>query len=339
MRKPPRGLVTALCVIVLVAAAVEVRLPLFVERPLEPMALGEVLEVDGASPAELDASYLVSLIGRRRATTVSAIDALARRDHRLHAEGAVVPAGIDDVTHVRQRRALFARSVDEAAAAALGELGRTVSHRTGGITVVDVVDDSPADGTLAVADVIVSVDGEPMTAPSDLDGVVDGRDTALVLVVERAGQPRRLEVTPAPFETAGEEHVGLGVLTAVAQPRVSLPLDISLDAGPTSGPSAGLLIALAVLDVLDTETDVADGRRIAGTGRITADGRVRSVTGVPTKVRGAVAAGADVFMVPESQRAQAEQAADGRLAVVGVRTLAEAVDELTAGAAAAQPGW
>lgn len=336
----PRGLVTAVCVVILAAAVVEVPLPVFVERPLEPLELGEALVVDGVRAAELDGSYHVGLVGRRRATTLRAVAALARGDERLRAEEVVVPSGVDDATHFALRRDEFTRSVEAAGAAALRLLGRSVPYRVGGVTVIDVVADSPADGTLSAADVIVSADGEPVTAPSDLREMTRDADEPVALVVERGGEARRVELAPGAFEARGREQVGLGVVTTVGEPRVALPLDLEVDAGGVGGPSAGLVIAVAVYDLLEADVALADGRRVAGTGRVTAEGRVRSVSAVPAKVAGAVAAGADVFVVPESQRRQAERAADGQLEVVGAQTLADAVEALGARAGRARAtGW
>lgn len=330
----PRGAVPAACLLVIALAVGWVRLPVYVERPLQPLELGTALRVDGRSAAELEGAYLVSLVGRRRASIATAVDAMLRETHRLRGAGEVLPADLGDGAESpdvdagdQSRHPLFARSVDHAAAAALAALDRQVPRRVGGVQVVDVVDGSPADGRLRVRDVILSVDGEPAGVPSDVRRAVADAGGAVRLVVERDGGERTLRLRPAPFESAGGRRVGLGVVTVVAEPRLQLPVEVTLDAPQVRGPSAGLMVALAVTDLLGPGS-LSGGRRLAGTGRVDPSGRVASVSGVPTKVRGAVAAGAEVFLVPRSQEAQAQRAAAGRLAVIGVSSVREAINAL-----------
>lgn len=333
MRRPPRGVITAACVVILAVAAAGVRLPVFVERPLAPLELADHLEVDGRVAGDGDGTFLVALVGRRRATALSAVEALVRDDHRLRSAAEVIPIGLDDATYRQRRHDEFERSVDQASAAALAALGRPVSRHAGGVAVVDVVGGSPADGRIRVDDVILAVDGQPTTTPAGLRETVAAADGRVRVAVERDGGERTVRLHPAPVQSGGQRRVGLGVVTRVAAPRVVLPVEVSVDGGGVTGPSAGLMIALAVLDLLDEDRQLAAGHRVAGTGRIGVEGRVMPVGAVPAKVRGALRAGADVFLVPHSQQRHAERVAGGRLDVVGVGTLEDAAGALDEG------GW
>jgi PDZ domain-containing protein len=91
-----------------------------------------------------------------------------------------------------------------------------------------------------------------------------------------------------------------------------------------TGPSAGLVYALAVLDRLEPG-DLTGGRVIAATGTITVDGRVGVVGGLAWKSEGAARVQPALFLVPASQVSAAR--GTGR----GVRTLADAVAALRAG--------
>lgn len=321
----------AACLLIIALAVAWVRLPLYVERPLQPLELGANLRVGDRSGAELEGSYLVSLVGRHRASVATAVDALLRDTHRLRGVGEVLPAGVGEGGRDEPPGEGLAGSLDDAGAAALAALGRSVPRRTGGVRVVDVVAGSPADGRLRLHDVILSINAEATTAPADVRAAVDDAHGRVRVVVERGGDQRTVRLHPGAFAAGGEQRQGLGVMTVPASPRVALPMDLELDAGGVTGPSAGLMIAVAITDLLDDDHVLTGGRRVAGTGRIDLSGRVASVSGVPTKVRGAVAAGAELFLVPESQRAQAQRAAAGRLTVVGVRTLEEAVQALRRG--------
>ena len=89
------------------------------------------------------------------------------------------------------------------------------------------------------------------------------------------------------------------------------------------GPSGGLVFALAVADAL-TPGDLTRGHKIAATGTIALDGTVGRIGGVEQKVRAAEHVGADVFLVPFDEQAQAKAVARS-IKVFGVRDIADAV--------------
>ncbi len=90
-----------------------------------------------------------------------------------------------------------------------------------------------------------------------------------------------------------------------------------------SGPSAGLIFGLSVIDHL-VDADLTNGRHIAGTGKLSPGGRVGAVGAVGEKAAAAQRARADLFFVPIAQRAEAKRAAPN-VDVVGVRSLDDAV--------------
>lgn len=87
------------------------------------------------------------------------------------------------------------------------------------------------------------------------------------------------------------------------------------------GPSAGLIYALAIIDMLDP-ADLAGGRVIAATGELTPAGQVAPVGFLSLKVDVARGGGADIFLVPDGQ-ARSVGAKEPK--VVGVKDLASAV--------------
>lgn len=89
------------------------------------------------------------------------------------------------------------------------------------------------------------------------------------------------------------------------------------------GPSAGLMFTLAAYDALIPE-DLSGGRRIAGTGTVDAGGQVGAIGGVVQKVAAAEAAGADYFLVPVANAAEARQAAQ-HVTVVEVASVQQAI--------------
>ncbi|HSK24829.1 MAG TPA: hypothetical protein VK906_16715 [Egicoccus sp.] len=99
------------------------------------------------------------------------------------------------------------------------------------------------------------------------------------------------------------------------------------------GRSHGLMIALMTYaDVADH--DLADGRHVAGTGGIRGDGAVTRIGGLLAKATAARSRGADVLLFPASQAAELEDFRPGRMRLLPVDSIDEAIMLLEAGDAA-----
>ncbi|MEU4733104.1 S16 family serine protease [Streptomyces sp. NPDC023588] len=108
---------------------------------------------------------------------------------------------------------------------------------------------------------------------------------------------------------------------------------VELNLADVGGPSAGLLFSLGIVDKLDGDGsggDLTGGRSIAGTGTITADGKVGAVGGVALKTQAARRDGASVFLVPKAECGDARSELPEGLRLVPVTSLADAVDALRA---------
>ncbi|MGD9486147.1 S16 family serine protease [Streptomyces sp. TRM70308] len=108
-------------------------------------------------------------------------------------------------------------------------------------------------------------------------------------------------------------------------------VEVTLRLDEIGGPSAGLLFALGIVEKVEGGgDDLTGGRTIAGTGTIAADGTVGPVGGVPLKTQAARRDGAEVFLVPRAECAQAGAELPDGLRLVPVETLDGALDALAA---------
>ncbi|MEV0319145.1 S16 family serine protease [Streptomyces sp. NPDC050658] len=108
---------------------------------------------------------------------------------------------------------------------------------------------------------------------------------------------------------------------------------VDVDLGKIGGPSAGLFLSLGIIDLIDgngSGGDLTGGHDIAGTGTISADGKVGPVGGVSMKTQAAKRDGATVFLVPEAECADAEAEKPKGLQLIPVTTLKGTIDALRA---------
>ncbi len=177
----------------------------------------------------------------------------------------------------------------------------------------------------------MAVDGRPITTAAELSDMITARPAGarFMLTVERDGERSQVTVRSADLpDVAG--GTGLGVLVDTRDLRAVLPFRIRFrDRPDIGGPSAGLAYALAISDMIDRSDD-AQGRAVAATGTIDADGKVGEVGGVAEKAVAAEHAGADLFVVPVDEMTQAEDTSS--LPIRGVNTLDQALQVLRAAA-------
>ncbi|MEU5805814.1 S16 family serine protease [Streptomyces sp. NPDC047718] len=108
---------------------------------------------------------------------------------------------------------------------------------------------------------------------------------------------------------------------------------VDLNLADVGGPSAGLLFSLGIVDKLDGDGsggDLTGGRTVAGTGTITAEGKVGAVGGVALKTQAAHRDGASVFLVPAAECSDAASELPEGLQLIPVSSLSDAVNALRA---------
>jgi Lon-like protease len=220
-----------------------------------------------------------------------------------------------------QDTAQMAGSQEQATAAALTAL--RIPYQTI-VTVVSTVQGDPAYGVLKSGDVIVSVDGTPVTGASSLTSLITKypAGTVLHLVVSRGG--RQVPVSVAAKEVSGRAMIGVSV-----QEGYKFPFTVRFDIGDIGGPSAGMMFALGIIDKL-TPLNLTGGKFIAGTGEITASGQVGPIGGIQQKMVGARDAGATVFLTPAANCPDTAGAVPAGMRLVKVSTLSQAISDLEA---------
>jgi PDZ domain-containing protein len=215
----------------------------------------------------------------------------------------------------------MASSQQLAVAAALTQLH--IKYQTQA-TVLSTVAGYPASTVLKAGDVIEAVDGQQVTGESSLSSMITAHPvgSSLQLEVLRAGKTLTLPVTS---KLSG----GASVIGVQVQDQYKFPFNVRITVGDIGGPSAGMMFALGIIDML-SPLNLTGGKFIAGTGEITASGQVQPIGGIQQKMVGARDAGATIFLAPAGNCSDAAGAVPAGLRVVKVSTLSQAVSDLEA---------
>lgn len=328
---PARTALLGISLVVLVAAAVLVPLPVVELRPGPAIDVPPLVRV-GHATRPVTGRLLLLTVNLSEPSTTGVLRALVSHHRELLPRWKVIPAGVDPRQYDRAERAVFDESARVAAAVGVSAAGYPVHVTGGGARVVAVVPGSPAAEILRVGDVITAVDGRPTPLASDVEAALAplpiGR--RITVLIQRGDATLDQVIPVRPVGALGQ--IGLGVAIRTVAERMDLPFPVTVNASQIGGPSAGLMMALAIYDLVGPG-DLTRGRVIAGTGTINVAGAVGPIGGIAEKVVAAEHTGATIFLAPASQAAAARQAAGGRLQVIPVSTFAAAVDALCSSAA------
>lgn len=288
--------------------------------------LGEVdgepiISLEGRDRNEVEGDLTLTTVGVSRGglSLVQAVRGWFDDEVSVVPEESVYPADRSVEETREANRQAFVTSEQAAKSVALGRLGYPVK-----VVVQALAEESPAEDALEEGDAVEAVDGVPTP---DLDALTETLTdippgSTVTVSYTRLGEPGTATVTTEAAEGREGSLLGISVLE---QPAA--PFDVDIRVEDVGGPSAGLMLTLGILDLIGDE-DLTGGAVIAGTGTIDLGGNVGAIGGVPLKMVAAQGIGAELFLVPEGNCAEAAAAPDPGFPLARVGTLDDALEAL-----------
>ncbi|MBC9733312.1 PDZ domain-containing protein [Nocardioides marmotae] len=319
-------------VVALLVAAARTPLPYVTYEPgLTVDVLGEdggseIVEIDGEQTYRDDGELrMTTVFVSRPNAEVSLFEVLGdwlSDEDAVYPYDAVYEQGTTDEQNREEGAVDMVTSQDVATAVALQELGYDVEPA---VEVLLVSKDTPADGKLQTGDVFLEANGTEIEEPQDLVDAVQATPEGepVTFRVLRKGEERTVEVVPELVDGTPQVGVRLGT-------GYTFPFEVEVKVDPAiGGPSAGLMFSLGIYDTL-TEGSLTGGKTVAGTGTIDPEGKVGPIGGIQQKIVGARDAGAELFLVPPDNCADALGAPNEDMRLVRAETMHDAVEAIEA---------
>ncbi|MFC4106925.1 PDZ domain-containing protein [Micromonospora zhanjiangensis] len=288
----------------------------------------DVIQVSGRATSASAGQLRLTTVGvQPDVKLLSAIVGWFSADEAVVPRELIYPPGETEQQVDQRNKEDFQASQSSAETAALRKLGYPVQ-----VTVKTVTPDGPSNGLLRAGDVITTVDGQPVPTASKLTELIRAKPAGTTFTVgyTRSGAPATATITS---RAGNGEPPRIGVAIEQQQPH---PFQLKIDLGDIGGPSAGLMFTLGIIDKLEP-ADLTGGKIIAGTGTINDEGEVGPIGGIPQKLVGAKQAGAQVFLVPADNCAEAVRNPQPGLPLLRVATLDDALKALETLRAGGQP--
>jgi PDZ domain-containing protein len=317
------GLVLALVVAFVLSGTVW--LPLYSLGPAPAREVLPLIQVSSHPVYGSSGRFVMTSVRFRQLTALGALRAWLDPDQAVVPRSDLFTPGETRTEEHRRAISQMDQSKLDATSVVLSDLtGYPKEHRPGAL-VEAVVPGCAADGELYPGDLIRAIDGQAIRGAAQASRLIESAHSgsSITFDIRAGGEHHLVDLRRAPCGGRDEPQVGVWLIS-------NFPFRVSIESGDVGGPSAGLMWALGLYDLL-TPGDLTAGRTIAGTGQIGLDGTVYPIGGIEEKVIAADHAGASVFLVPADNIAAARAAGDDGIVLIPVSSFQDAVDRLESG--------
>jgi len=268
-------------------------LPAYVEGPGSANNLKTFVTIKG-HPDQRPGKFMLTSVAMAPARPITWLYATLN-PHYSVVSAAEATDNQDDATYDKVQTFYMQSAINEAIATAYQAAHADYQKTYRGIYVLKVQADSAFHGIIKVGDTITKVNGHHFKNAQGYQTYLAKQGAGKkVAVTYRHNQ--RIRRATARLIKLSTHRAGIGiVLTDNVSVKTKIP--VKVDPGEIGGPSAGLMISLQIYQQL-TNTNLRQGRKVAGTGTIAAGGAVGEIGGIDKKIIAAKKAGATIFFAP-----------------------------------------
>jgi PDZ domain-containing protein len=311
--------------------------------PGDAIPVTPYIEVPHALDHQLHGQILLTDVYLVQLNALSYLQDSINSDDQIYSAGDLIGPESEQ-QYLDQGFLEMSQAQTDATAAALSQLGYSYSARNAGVLIDGIIPSAPAARVLKVAQIITKVNGTATPTPCALVNAMVGLrpGSTATLGVEQSylndvgdfvagptvAKTVKLEPPPKEGRVTGcgppVTQTAIIGIDPESQLDFNFPVKVTVHTSDIGGPSAGLAMALGIIDKL-SGGHLTGNRIVAATGEITAQGDVEDVGGVPQKTIAVERAGATVFFVPPQELSAARSKATPQLHVYAVSTLAQAL--------------
>ena len=282
-------------VLILIVMVFYIKLPYFILAPGGTINITDRVEMEGYKKKKGSINMLY--VSEYKATMVMYLYAkVMNYDIENNSQRQISNESINDV---KKRETLMRdNSLDMAIIAAYTEAGKKIEIKSK----KNIVIGTTSDNDFEVGDTILLVEGNECDSVKEIREIINTKavgDTAKFKILR---DNKELEIESKVYIEDNMKVVGIVVMTDYEyelSPKINIKFNKK-----ESGSSGGGMLALTIYNAI-TKEDIIKGRKISGTGTISADGTIGEIDGVKYKVMGAHKNKMDIVFVPSSNYKEA----------------------------------
>ena len=284
------------------------------------------IEIENVETYEYDGNLYQLTVRRDEANYFVYAWARLNSQIDLYPREVILPDGVtpQELSEISIQNMVTSENV--AIAVALDSLDYEIESEGDGVLVVGLLDDSPVKDKLIKNDLIISINNELVRSASEFISMLRTYEIGDIVNIGLIRNEQELTIQTKLIEHVEYENEPMvGFLASTPNQQFIFPFEVDIKTGNVGGPSAGMMMALNVYNLL-TEDDITNGKKIAGTGTIEIDGSIGPVGGVKQKVIAAKRANAGLILVPIANYEEASVFADDNTQIVAVDSFDNALN-------------
>ena len=284
------------------------------------------IEIENVETYEYDGNLYQLTVRRDEANYFVYAWARLNSQIDLYPREVILPDGVtpQELSEISIQNMVTSENV--AIAVALDSLDYEIESEGDGVLVVGLLDDSPVKDKLIKNDLIISINNELVRSASEFISMLRTYEIGDIVNIGLIRNEQELTIETKLIEHVEYENEPMvGFLASTPNQQFIFPFEVDIKTGNVGGPSAGMMMALNVYNLL-TEDDITNGKKIAGTGTIEIDGSIGPVGGVKQKVIAAKRANAGLILVPIANYEEASVFADDNTQIVAVDSFDNALN-------------
>jgi len=282
-----------LITLILVFLICTVELPYYIEAPGGIINIEDRIEIESAY--ESSGSLNMSYVSGYKATIPTILFSKINKDWKLIKKETDNQNTTTEADYFRNH-ILLKEANQNAIEVAYKNADLEVQKDNTELYVTYIFEEANTD--LKVSDKILAINNHKINSQSDLKTIVNNLKEGDI--VEILVENNDKEITRTATIINYKENLILGIsISEISDLKVSPSIEFNFK-DSESGPSGGLMMALAIYNAL-TEEDITNGKKIVGTGTINKNGVVGTIDGVEYKLKAAIKEDADIFLVPSGE--------------------------------------
>lgn len=282
-------------VLILIVMVFYIKLPYFILAPGGTINITDRVEMEGYKKKKGSINMLY--VSEYKATMVMYLYAkVMNYDIENNSQRQISNESINDV---KKRETLMRdNSLDMAIIAAYTEAGKKIEIKSKKNIVIGTM----SDNDFEVGDTILLVEGNECNSVKEIREIINTKAVGDTIKFKILRDNKELEIESKVYIEDNMKVVGIVVMTDYEyelSPKINIKFNKK-----ESGSSGGGMLALTIYNAI-TKEDIIKGRKISGTGTISADGTIGEIDGVKYKVMGAYKNNMDIVFVPSSNYKEA----------------------------------